>query len=67
MEIARQRCVEWKEGSILNLSNLGLTSIPDFLPHNLECLFIYDNQKLNPPAHHHVFAELSRKNPLQMQ
>ena len=32
MDIAIQRVNQWKEGTILNLSDLGLTSLPDNLP-----------------------------------
>jgi hypothetical protein len=32
MDIAIQRIYEWKEGTILNLSDLELTSLPDNLP-----------------------------------
>ncbi len=32
MDIAIQRVNQWKEGTILNLSDLGLTLLPDNLP-----------------------------------
>ena len=49
MEIALERIANWKEGTILDLSNLGLTSLPT-LPSTLTKLYCHNNQLTSLPT-----------------
>ena len=44
MEVAQHRIENWNEGEKLDLSNLGLTEIPENLPQSLQELHLYRNQ-----------------------
>ena len=48
---ANKRIAQWKQGTILNLSNLGLTSLQNFtLPTTLTTLYCYNNQLTSLPT-----------------
>ena len=48
---ANKRIAQWKQGTILNLSNLGLTSLQNFtLPSTLRELHCYNNQLTSLPT-----------------
>jgi Leucine-rich repeat (LRR) protein len=49
MEIALERIASWKEGTYLNLSDLGLTSLPS-LPSSLTILYCNNNQLTSLPS-----------------
>ena len=51
MEIALERIANWKQGTILDLSNLGLTSLQNFtLPSTLTYLYCHNNQLTSLPT-----------------
>ena len=56
---ANKRIAQWKQGTILNLSNLGLTSLQNFtLPSTLTTLYCYNNQLTSLPTLPSTLIEL---------